>query len=63
MNEFEKKIKQTLEDLDSQRAHIIQSLFEDEQIFLSEIIIQLVHRARSLTKTIKIFKQLIGNKK
>jgi len=54
-----KKIKQMIDALDNERAQILQTLCEDEKVYLPEVLLQLVSRARSITKTIAVLNSLL----
>lgn len=59
--ELKQKIEKEIEQLDNERAQILQDLCVNERIFLPEIILQLVNRARAITRTIISLKGILGN--
>ncbi len=59
--DFQKKLETTIERLEAERAQILHAICEDDQIYLPEVILQLVQRIRSLTKTLRAFRELLKN--
>ena len=53
---MDKLIKETIDKLVDQRAHILQAICEDESIWQPQFIIQAVNEVRSITRMIRMLK-------
>lgn len=53
-----KKLDVEIERFENERAKILQTLLEDEKIFMPEVLVQLVHKARTYTKTLYSLRDL-----
>jgi len=52
-----KEIEERLEILDEQRAKVLHMLCTDPELFHPEVILSLVHKARSITEVIRILRK------
>jgi len=60
--EFKEKIKKQIEVLNNERAKMLQIICEDDKLYVPEIILNIVFRVRSITKTIQSLNILLyGN--
>ncbi len=49
---IKERIKKQINNIDNERAEVIKNLFENDGLYIPELILQLVFRARAMTKTI-----------
>ena len=58
-DKLKEKLEGQIEILNDERARILQTLCENDKLYIPEIILQIVFRARSITKTIQSLKMLL----
>ena len=51
-----KEIKEKIEELDTRRAELLRAICEDDSLWNSNIIVQLVNEIRAITKILRILR-------